>query len=696
MDISTFSKNNFTPKKWLKIVFEDRNCEIEIEEFLQSLINELQLYIEQVNSVLEENCHRIANNLPKIIGEVEILNENVMVLSEKLKIIKLEIETIEKNTDESVISLEKIDCLKSTLENVKQTLHEADNWSTLAADIEEYFDNGNIEKITSLLVSMQQSLNVLSNADDYEDKKMQLEGLKNRLEASISPHIVKAFTTSNLDEAVKYVKIFNKIERLPQLLKYYIKCQKGSLCQYWKSIIDSDQDLNLVEQLRSFYDMLLINWQKQIKWCDEVFQSINMVDMVIELYADVLIDLDPSLACCIDTSLKQCSQPLMLLLELHYISSQFQQNLESLHVFNNERQLLDNYLWDYYLKMDSHVDLVDCIHSIGLTIPIVMNIVTEAQNRCIHFTRGCAINGLITALKGYFLKYIDKYKEVCSRLSQLTCNKENWQLLKSCLSFQQIIGELLNKIKKFEYQLLKILKTQKNDNTIEHYSLLILNTVAQREYEDLLNYISDESNASLFYNVINVIEKLSFELHLITYHISFKPISFYLENAKEAWEQINNDTRDLPDYSYSPLEYITQIGEHLITLPQHLEPFLSQENTALNSVLQIINKETKNIPTEKRTYADILLTLVACGTCQAYGDQILNIRELNKSAIRQLAVDIHYFGNVLEELGMRLTENLQHILSLLCLTSDEYQLKSIGFPPKLVAAIRQIRKIPSM
>lgn len=44
---------------------------------------------------------------------------------------------------------------------------------------------------------MQQSLNVLSTADDYEDKKMELEGLKNRLEANVSPHIVKAFTTSN-------------------------------------------------------------------------------------------------------------------------------------------------------------------------------------------------------------------------------------------------------------------------------------------------------------------------------------------------------------------------------------------------------------------------------------------------------------------------------------------------------------------
>ena len=58
--------------------------------------------------------------------------------------------------------------------------------------------------------------------------------------------------------------MFNKIERLPHLTKYYIKCQKGSLCQFWKSLIDSDQDLNLVEQLRSLYDMLLVNWQKQV------------------------------------------------------------------------------------------------------------------------------------------------------------------------------------------------------------------------------------------------------------------------------------------------------------------------------------------------------------------------------------------------------------------------------------------------
>lgn len=44
---------------------------------------------------------------------------------------------------------------------------------------------------------MQQSLKLLVNVADYEDRKIQLEGLKNRLEALVSPSVVQAFTTNN-------------------------------------------------------------------------------------------------------------------------------------------------------------------------------------------------------------------------------------------------------------------------------------------------------------------------------------------------------------------------------------------------------------------------------------------------------------------------------------------------------------------
>lgn len=44
---------------------------------------------------------------------------------------------------------------------------------------------------------MQQSLKLLVNVADYEDRKLQLEGLKNRLEAIASPSIVQAFSSCN-------------------------------------------------------------------------------------------------------------------------------------------------------------------------------------------------------------------------------------------------------------------------------------------------------------------------------------------------------------------------------------------------------------------------------------------------------------------------------------------------------------------
>lgn len=78
---------------------------------------------------------------------------------------------------------------------------------------------------------MQQSLNVLLNADDYEDKKMELEGLKNRLEANVSPHIVKAFTTSNFGNFFhqKFIILANSSLILKSRMSNYKKWMQYSI-----------------------------------------------------------------------------------------------------------------------------------------------------------------------------------------------------------------------------------------------------------------------------------------------------------------------------------------------------------------------------------------------------------------------------------------------------------------------------------
>lgn len=45
---------------------------------------------------------------------------------------------------------------------------------------------------------MQQSLPALVHSANFEERKLQLEGFKNRLEAVASPHLVNAFTNKNI------------------------------------------------------------------------------------------------------------------------------------------------------------------------------------------------------------------------------------------------------------------------------------------------------------------------------------------------------------------------------------------------------------------------------------------------------------------------------------------------------------------
>ena len=78
-----------------------------------------------------------------------------------------------------------------------------------------------------------------------------------------------------------------------------------------------------------------------------------------------------------------------------------------------------------------------------------------------------------------------------------------------------------------------------------------------------------------------------------------------------------------------------------MTLPQHLEPFLLQDNPSLTLALQVADAEYGMLSAESEGgFADILLGIIARGTCQTYCDNILGICELGSTACKQLATDI--------------------------------------------------------
>lgn len=153
---------------------------------------------------------------------------------------------------------------------------------------------------------------------------------------------------------------------------------------------------------------------------------------------------------------------------------------------------------------------------------------------------------------------------------------------------------------------------------------------------------------------------------------------------------------DLPDYSFAPQEFITQVGQYLLTLPQHLEPLLLSPTDNLLLALSLCDdRYGGGDGGDGQPGADVLLSLLVDETCAAYEQQIAHICELSGSAAKQVATDIEYLGSVLEELGLALDTQLQQTAALLRAPADQYLTLSTGCDPKLVTAIRQMRNIVS-
>lgn len=96
-----------------------------------SLVMKLQLYVQQVNTALEETSQQVLSSLPKIMRDMNTLHTEAVALKDKMAIVKNEIVKIEQDTGSSIKTIEKLDRIKSNMMNAKQGLHESDNWTVI-------------------------------------------------------------------------------------------------------------------------------------------------------------------------------------------------------------------------------------------------------------------------------------------------------------------------------------------------------------------------------------------------------------------------------------------------------------------------------------------------------------------------------------------------------------------------------------
>lgn len=277
-----------------------------------------------------------------------------------------------------------------------------------------------------------------------------------------------------------------------------------------------------------------------------------------------------------------------------------------------------------------------------------------------------------------------------------TRNVPNVNFLQICTTLLQYLGDFIQQVNTFEEEVaIKILATYeqmcRQESSSFQYKVLRKQDVNElRKMKNIINDTPGENSWSIFGGLLEVVKPICAEIHDTTLASVFAPIEQHLRHIEPI--DVTSSSTDLPDYSFAPQEYITQVGQYLMTLPQHLEPFLLSPSDTLRRALEIADEKYST----SSTCGDVLLALIADECCALYMEKIYKIATLTNTGAKQLATDIEYLASVFDELlGLKLGSQIQQVAILLRASPEKYLNLSAGCDPKLVTTIRQMRNIIS-
>nr|XP_009665180.1 PREDICTED: conserved oligomeric Golgi complex subunit 7 isoform X2 [Struthio camelus australis] len=640
MDFSRFLADDFEVKSWVNGAFKavQQDAPGKVDAHAATLVMKLQLFIQEVNNAVEETSHQALQNMPRVLREVEALKQEATFLKEQMILVKEDIKKFEEDTAQSMQVLVEIDRVKSRMQLAAESLQEADKWSTLSADIEEtlktqVFKNPH-EIVTVLLI---QTLGALV------------------------PSIPVCLST-----AMERVGQETKLNKLLELYDATIHFAKG---------LEIAMLPNLKEQ--------------------------NLVK-VTELVEAVYGPYKPY--------------------QLEY------GDLEE-----------ENLLIQISAVPLEHWEVIDCVQELNHSVNKLFILASGAIDNCIKLTDGLGVCGLLKALRALFTKYTSDFTNALQsirkkcKLDDIPSDslfQEDWTAFQNSIRIITTCGELLRQCGDFEQQLANRILSTAGKYLLDSYSpcsfsgfqdtssaekkssvknpwqeynyLLKENPSEYASLMETLYTLKDKGTSN--HNLLSSSRSALSRLNQLAHHLAFDSVflrikqQLLLISKMEGWNSSGIGetlTDDLPNFSLTPLEYISNIGQYIMSLPLHLEPFVSQEDSALELALHAGKlpyppEQGDELP-ELDNMADYWLGSIARATMQTYCEVILQIPELTLHSTKQLATDIDYLINVMDALGLQPSRTLQNIVTLLKAKPEDYRQAAKSVPRRMASSIAAMR-----
>jgi hypothetical protein len=198
---------------------------------------------QQISKSIEKISNEVVKNIPRVIYDIENIRKDTRAMQENINRVRMDYRKFNTDSSEVIQPMFLLDTIRLRMEETRKLLKEAENWSNLSSEMDDLFNNKEYERAAVTLEDAQNSLTLLKNSSDYEEKHELLRKYLNRLEAELSPLLLQTIKSKDIKNLRKYQKIFKKINREKEFYNCYFRNVKQEILEYWMGfeVKDSDQ-----------------------------------------------------------------------------------------------------------------------------------------------------------------------------------------------------------------------------------------------------------------------------------------------------------------------------------------------------------------------------------------------------------------------------------------------------------------------
>ena len=738
MDITRFSDPDFQVKSWINEMLSPQRNDLSstpspsFEVQASNLMMKLQLMVQELQSKVQEAGQRMIASVPKAGRELESLKFEARSLKQELTQINTKMGIFGKEYSLDVESLKRLDAIKTRLEMSINDLREANNWSVLTQDLDEILYRKDPHQISQRISNMNRCLQLLKRESELNVSQTEqvalVEGMQRELRQILSAPLTHALATHSVTHTTTLLALAQDAGVTDLLLEVYSSYCLGELSGRWEGLEGEE----VRERIQRFFELLLSFWKTELVFCLDSFPTplrilcsalhsslSNICKSVGELVL-IQFPLESPFIQLTDSF----TQLISLKTSVDIFSSRFEENIlqilnssttsttatdiQAIHglwyithspfePYFHKYTTIGSCLISQFLKRIS--PSADCKSIERITedfqssVQHLLSYLTQQLDACQSFTRGLLFNELIQLTDSCCEQYCNMWVE---HIDNCYLDHTDPSLLGYLFSLLTAVGEFMLCLQDKQRQLFSQISNQLTDYFTTDSSVLTrlqfipdtspYSTSLHKVFDSIQELCETESISGVCYLSSISLKSLNNRCGAMLFSNLTHKISECLQQSTllSAYTETEHEVQgEAPAFDLAPSNFMTEIGDYLLTLPQLIEPFISGENTGLFKSLSEVEVKLpdsefslkKQVHDNLRHVLECVLGMSGQFTQERYLSSVICLTQLTEHGLSQISTDIVYFKNILGALEMELLEDLSDLLSLLESSVEELKLQ---------------------